>query len=610
MSSKNWTIMFIISLFLLGASVAGLNVVTDSFGIFGDPIMKWDAYNYTKNPRTAKITYMDENFEKYDSFIIGSSSTSSFPVEQLNTYLDANFYNMFMYGADIYDVERISTYVIENYNVKNLVLNIGVKNAVEFDIEPNKLLDNLHIKTDPDTIDFFEFYTKYLFANPKFGFEKINHYVHNDYLQKYYDVFNPVTGAYDKSLRDIQRIQDMESYLVDYPVFANYPTVDFGFPYIDEMEASVKTIVDLCEANNIHFNVVFYPMYDDYVKPFPIEQVTEIYERISAITEFWDFSLSQLSTDGRFFYDSTHFRNSLGTMALAKMFNDTSIYYPEDIGVYVTPENAKEQAARYQEEFIFDDTSYTVKLPILMYHHIAEESIGEATIALEAFREQIKTIHESDYTTVSLAEVKAYVEQGIDLPENPVLITFDDGYLSNYEYAFPLLKEYGMKATIFVIGSSVGKDTYKNTTNPIIPHFTFKQAEEMLESGLIEIQSHTYDMHQWQPFEEDIARRSASMFEGERQEDFVEIVQKDFMQSKSDIETFTQSRVFALAYPLGEYSDLTEVVYSQLGVDITLSTEKGVNTLIKGVPQSLRAMKRNSVNGDVTPEMLFEILEP
>lgn len=88
------------------------------------------------------------------------------------------------------------------------------------------------------------------------------------------------------------------------------------------------------------------------------------------------------------------------------------------------------------------------------------------------------------------------MEKGEALPEKPVVITFDDGYQSNYEYAYPILKKYGMKATIFVIGSSVGKDEYKDTGLPMLPHFGVSEAREMENSGLISIQSHTYDLHQ------------------------------------------------------------------------------------------------------------------
>ena len=104
----------------------------------------------TLNPRAAKIAYLDRNHEKYDSYIIGCSSTSSYPVEQLNEYYDASFYNMIMYGADMLDVEQESRYIIENYECKNLIVNVYIDNAMHYDEEENPLTYSVHSKAAED----------------------------------------------------------------------------------------------------------------------------------------------------------------------------------------------------------------------------------------------------------------------------------------------------------------------------------------------------------------------------------------------------------------------------------------------------------------------------
>ena len=83
------------------AVFAGFNIAVDPFGVFGDIIFDRYAYNMTQNPRFAKINYLEKNHDKYDSYIIGSSKTSSYSVEKLNEYYGgASFYNMIMYGGD------------------------------------------------------------------------------------------------------------------------------------------------------------------------------------------------------------------------------------------------------------------------------------------------------------------------------------------------------------------------------------------------------------------------------------------------------------------------------------------------------------------------------
>ena len=79
----------------------------------------------TQNPRTAKIGWLDKHHDEYDSYIIGCSKTSSFPVELLNRYYDAKFFNMIMYGGDMYDIEMTTKYILDRYGAKHIVAVTG-----------------------------------------------------------------------------------------------------------------------------------------------------------------------------------------------------------------------------------------------------------------------------------------------------------------------------------------------------------------------------------------------------------------------------------------------------------------------------------------------------
>ena len=139
MDSKRWLACFLATVLLLGAAVVGFNYWVDPFGVFSHKSLEWPSYEMTINPRTAKITYLKDHHQDYDSYILGCSSTSSFPVESLNSYLDASFYNMIMYGADMLDVEEQAFYLVENYEVKNLVVNVYLDNAKDYNTEPDPL---------------------------------------------------------------------------------------------------------------------------------------------------------------------------------------------------------------------------------------------------------------------------------------------------------------------------------------------------------------------------------------------------------------------------------------------------------------------------------------
>ena len=168
MSSKKWVLVFLVTVLVLAALLAALNLAADPFGAFGDRLLSWFSYDETNNPRVAKFTYLEQHHDEYDSYILGCSSTSSFPVDAFNEAYDASFYNLIMYGADMRDCEKIARYLIEHYEVKNLILNVYLDNGLTYDEESDRLTKNLHYKEDPDT-SVLSYYTRYLFADPRYA---------------------------------------------------------------------------------------------------------------------------------------------------------------------------------------------------------------------------------------------------------------------------------------------------------------------------------------------------------------------------------------------------------------------------------------------------------
>lgn len=605
MTSKKWLAVFLATLLLLGAGVVGFNYLADPFGVFTHKTMEWPSYEMTINPRTAKITYLKEHHQEYDSYILGCSSTSSFPTEQLNKYLDAKFYNMIMYGADMLDVEQQAVYLIENYEVKNLVVNVYLDNARDYNVEANPLSYAMPPETTGENAAAF--YSKYLFMDPRHSLDKLKAMKTDTYLTQSFDVFDEVSGAYDKKVRDAESIGSLDRYLEDYPIFANYPEASNSTSEeaITGTLESLTRIRDLCAEKNINFLVLCAPVYADYMGYFSWEQVADFYTRLADVTPYWDFSYSSVSFEPRYFYDETHFRNCVGRMALARVFGDDSIYIPEDFGVYVTPENVQAHLNDMAQTKPLDETAYTADVPVLLYHHIAPEGNDGTVITPALFEEQIAALAEAGYTAVFPDDLAAYVNQGRALPDKPVVITFDDGYLSNYEYAWPILQKYSMKATIFMIGSTTGNtDHYKDTDYPITPHFSYEQGAEMVASGVISLQSHTYDMHQWGPYESvRPARENILPLEGESEEDYRSLLSDDCQKIRQAITEGTgEKTVHVLAYPSGQFDTLSQVTLLENGFDITFTTLEGSNTLIQGQPQSLLGLHRFNMNQAVSVE--------
>ena len=594
MNAKKWVLTFLLLVLVLVLGLAAFNYVTDPFAAFGDKFLNWFSYDETNNPRVAKISYLEQHHDEYDSYILGCSSTSSLQVSDFNKLYDANFYNLIMYGADMRDCEKIADYLIEHYEVKHLVLNVYLDNGFTYDDETDRLTRNLHYLTDPDT-SALSFYTRYLFCDPRYGLSKLKNLRNDRLLPQSFDVFNEVTGEYDKRVRDVEPIGSMDTYLEAYPVFADYPkTGDFVLGQTENCMKSVAVIKERCEAADVELVVVAAPVYIDYFQNFQAEDVANFYSSLAKVTDFWDFSCSSVSCEPRYFYDATHFRNAVGSMIAARIAGDDSVYIPDDFGTYVTADTPSSYFSEVLQATALPDETVSRDVPVLMWHNLAEESSGDMTISVDTFRAQIEALHEAGFKTVSLQQLYDYVHFGTELPEKPIVLTFDDGYFSNYEYAFPILQEYDMQATIFAIGVSVGKDTYKDTDHAMTPHFGVDEAREMVASGLISVQSHTYDMHQWPPFEDGNAqvRETLLPFDGEADADYEAAVEADFAESRELLESITGQPVNALAFPEGAYVTLTQDALRSAGAELTFTTVRAVNTVVKGLPQSLCAMPR------------------
>ena len=136
-------------------------------------------------------------------------------------------------------------------------------------------------------------------------------------------------------------------------------------------------------------------------------------------------------------------------------------------------------------------------MPTLMYHKIGDYPPGSALkklwVRTDDFRRQLLWLKDHGYTSITPSEWRD-AEKGIKpLPAKPCIITFDDGYMNNYELAFPLLRELGMKGVIFLVYETMeGHNAWHNpATEPWLKMLTWAQIKEMQDSGVIEFGSHT-----------------------------------------------------------------------------------------------------------------------
>lgn len=156
-------------------------------------------------------------------------------------------------------------------------------------------------------------------------------------------------------------------------------------------------------------------------------------------------------------------------------------------------------------------------IPVLMYHHVSRAP-GLVTVSPETFEAQIRQLAENGHQSICCDDLLAFMQGTKPLAEKSLLITFDDGFLDNYVYAHPILKRYGMSATLFVVTRWLGEGAPRNTVDASSPpscpdHNTCKQAittgrpddvilrwseaEVMRQAGTFEFHSHTHTHTRW-----------------------------------------------------------------------------------------------------------------
>lgn len=585
--------------------VFAFNAFVDPFGVFGDRFFNFYAYNMNNNPRVAKIAYLDRHHKNYNAYVIGGSKSSSLSPDLLNQYFEgASFYNMMMYGGDFFDYEKTIHYLVENYEVKHIVLHMSMQEIDHYN-QSNKNI-NTELSEKVLSNNAFKYTFKYLTLNLEHGFKKIQGAIQRLSDPMAYATFIPESGVYNKSVRDAEDLGSLESFLEKYPEIKE-PLWALHGTAIDDNVDALERIKNYLAERDIRFTFVSAPTYHIEMDRYDADDIRRLWRGITDVTEFWDFTgYNALSYDARNFYDNMHYRNSMGNLMIQKMFGDAPIPV-DDFGHLTTKENVEERL----DQMLMTRKSFSatepIRVPIIMYHDIIETVDGSNNRTLIDFENDLRAFKEAGYTTIHYQSLIDYVYSGIPLPTKPLILTFDDGYLNNYKMAYPLLKKYDMKAVISIIGWSVGLDYDTEKNRPINPHFTWEEASEMVNSGVIEIQSHSYDLHEV-PTDPNV-RSGVLQQSGEDVYTYMDLFKSDHFQLSELTQKHLNVTPQLFTYPYGFYNPHTEGLLSLLGYKGSVTTESGVN-LITQNPKSLFALKRIDASSWLSTAELLEKIEP
>ena len=212
-----------------------------------------------------------------------------------------------------------------------------------------------------------------------------------------------------------------------------------------------------------------------------------------------------------------------------------------------------------------------VPVPIIMYHSLLPNGNSTYVIDPALFEQDLQYLRDNGYTTVTVADLIAYVDKGVALPDKPVMLTFDDGYYNNYLYAHPLLKQYGMRAVISPIGSvsEFYSDNPAEQDKPRYSHVTWEQLAEMVQSGVWEIQHHSYNLHHT-----DQGRKGVAQKRDEDGKDYRRALMDDLHKATTLLKERVGITPTAFVYPFGAYTTGTDPVLREYGFRVTITCEE------------------------------------
>lgn len=249
----------------------------------------------------------------------------------------------------------------------------------------------------------------------------------------------------------------------------------------------------------------------------------------------------------------------------------------------------------------FAENSETIRFAVIMYHGLIKDEELQNTYMInpELFESDLKYLKENGYNTIVIQDLLDYFEKGIPLPENPVMLTFDDGYYNNYYYGFPLLQKYNSKAIISPIGYTADTEQGTGDKNPAYSQCDWNEYREMVESGLVEIQNHTFNLHK-----NTNGRKGASIKNGENYSEYHDMLIEDLEKFNQRMYEELGKKPSAFTYPFGAKSNATLKIIKEMGFKAALDCEEKMTEII--TPDDLYEIHRFLRPNNMSTSDFFE----
>ncbi len=252
------------------------------------------------------------------------------------------------------------------------------------------------------------------------------------------------------------------------------------------------------------------------------------------------------------------------------------------------------------------DAEKGMKVPIIMYHSVldSERRSGDFVISTKTLENDLLYLRQNGYSPIFISDLINYVNNSGTLPQNPVVLTFDDGFYNSLAYVLPLLEKYDMKASVSVVGYYSKVNSECPDKNPSYAYLTWDDILDLLRTKRIEIGNHSFNMHSHTK-----KRAGSKKNKYESEDDYYSLFLRDTLNLQDMLKTNCDYQPYFYTYPFGFYCEQSEKYLKQMGFKATLTCEQRMNYITKD-PECLYLLGRyNRPSGISTEAFMKKVLK-
>ncbi|MCG7408843.1 polysaccharide deacetylase family protein [Paenibacillus sp. ACRRX] len=229
--------------------------------------------------------------------------------------------------------------------------------------------------------------------------------------------------------------------------------------------------------------------------------------------------------------------------------------------------------------FRFQPKYYENEVITIMYHNIEQNPKDVTFISPQQLEDQITSLLANGFNVISMNDYMQYMLNGKPVPDNAVLLTFDDGYETFYSYVYPLFRKYNLTATNFVIASTIDNRAHVGRRK-----LTWEQMREMKQAGF-SFFSHTYNSHAYAPINSrGVMKPMLTRYlynnktkQTESRDQYLTRVRGDLAMAERRLKEELQNSYSVLAFPYGAFNKDVLRICKELGINVTFTVKRGIN---------------------------------